>query len=144
MNFFSAYDQGFVRVAACTPRCEVADPAFNAEQVIALARDGHARSVGLMVFPELCISSYTLDDLLGQAALHEAVDMALARVVEESRTLSPVLLVGAPIPLPEVKKILDDLGFQVTPGADAHTLDVATPTFRPDIGGDRDGIRADA
>ncbi|TCM56220.1 NAD+ synthase (glutamine-hydrolysing) [Rhizobium sp. PP-F2F-G48] len=98
VNFFSAYDQGFVRVAACTPRCEVADPAFNADQVIALARQGHERSVGLMVFPELCISSYTLDDLLGQAALHEAVDMALARLVEESRTLSPVLLVGAPIP----------------------------------------------
>ena len=97
MNFFSAYDQGFVRVAACTPRCEVADPAFNADEVIALARQGHAQSIGLMVFPELCISSYSLDDLLGQAALHEAVHAALAKVVEASRTLMPVLLVGAPI-----------------------------------------------
>jgi NAD+ synthase (glutamine-hydrolysing) len=97
VNFFSAYDQGFVRVAACTPVGEVGDPASNAEQVIALARDGHARSVALMVFPELCISSYAIDDLLGQSALHEAVDLAIARVVEESRSLSPVLLIGAPI-----------------------------------------------
>jgi hypothetical protein len=49
-------------------------------------------------------------------------------------------LVGAPIPLPEVKKFLGDLGFQVSPGADAHTLDVATPSFRPDIGGEADLI----
>ena len=49
-------------------------------------------------------------------------------------------LVGAPIPLAEAKKILGDLGFQISPGPDAHTLDVATPTYRPDIGGEADLI----
>ena len=49
-------------------------------------------------------------------------------------------LVGAPIPLAEAKKILGDLGFQISTGPDAHTLDVATPTHRPDIGGEADLI----
>ena len=49
-------------------------------------------------------------------------------------------LVGATIPLADAKKILTNLGFQVSPGADAHELDVATPTHRPDIGGEADLI----
>ncbi|MBB3398048.1 NAD(+) synthase [Rhizobium sp. BK060] len=97
MNFYSVYDQGFVRVAACTPNCEIGDPDFNAQATLELARQGHAEGVGLMVFPELGISSYAIDDLLGQDALLKAVDAAIAEVVRASRDLTPVLLVGAPL-----------------------------------------------
>ncbi|MBW9117574.1 NAD(+) synthase [Rhizobium cauense] len=97
MNFYSIYDQGFVRVAACTPNCEIGDPDFNAEATLELARKGHAEGVGLMVFPELGISSYSIDDLLGQDALLKAVDGAIAEIVRASRDLTPVLLVGAPL-----------------------------------------------
>ena len=97
MNFFSAYDQGFVRVAACTPICEIGDPDFNASATLELARQGHAQGVGLMVFPELGISGYSIDDLLGQDALLKAVDAAIAEIVRASRNLTPVLLVGAPL-----------------------------------------------
>jgi len=97
VNFYSIYDQGFVRVAACTPNCEIGDPDFNAEATLELARKGHAEGVGLMVFPELGISSYSIDDLLGQDALLKAVDAAIAEIVRASRDLTPVLLVGAPL-----------------------------------------------
>ncbi|MDB5524527.1 MAG: nadE [Rhizobium sp.] len=97
MDFHSAYDQGFVRIAACTPSCEVGDPEFNAAATLDLARKGHADHVGLMVFPELGLSSYAIDDLLGQDALLDAVETAIADIVSASRELTPVLLVGAPL-----------------------------------------------
>lgn len=97
MNFYAAYDQGFVRVAACTPECEVGDPVFNGKATLALAREGHDRHVGLMVFPELGLSGYAIDDLLGQDALLDAVETAIETLLEASRSLMPVLLVGAPL-----------------------------------------------
>ena len=97
MNFYSVYDQGFVRVAACTPICEIGDPDFNSKATLDMARQGHARGVGLMVFPELGISGYAIDDLLGQDALLKAVDASIAEIVAASAALTPVLLIGAPL-----------------------------------------------
>ncbi|MGH9641701.1 MAG: hypothetical protein ACRD3Q_04695, partial [Terriglobales bacterium] len=56
MNFRSVYSHGFLRVAACTLRTSIADPATNAESVLRVARECHAEGVGLAVFPELTLS----------------------------------------------------------------------------------------
>lgn len=53
MSFYSIYRQGFVRVAACTPKCEVGDPSCNLAETLAVARDGARQGVALIVFPEL-------------------------------------------------------------------------------------------
>lgn len=95
--FLSIYRQGFVRVAACRPRCRAADPAFNLAQTLALAREGDAQAVALMVFPELGLSGYSIDDLLLQRALLDDVEARIIELVEESQKLTPVLLVGAPL-----------------------------------------------
>ncbi|HEX4780682.1 MAG TPA: NAD(+) synthase [Usitatibacter sp.] len=97
MSFFSLHRQGFVRVAACTPRVHVGDPASNADETLAAMREGDARNVDLMVFPELGISAYAIDDLHLQDALLEAVEAAIGRLVEASRDLRSVCLVGAPL-----------------------------------------------
>ena len=96
-RFFSLHRQGFVRVAACTPRIEVGDPQANADETLALMHDGEARNVDLMLFPELGLSAYAIDDLLLQDALLDSVETALARIVDASRTLRPVFIVGAPV-----------------------------------------------
>lgn len=96
-EFSSIYAQGFVRVAACTPRVAVGDPAFNLASTLDLARQGHDRAVALMVFPELGLSSYAVDDLFLQQALLDTVEAALAELADASRELLPVLLVGAPL-----------------------------------------------
>lgn len=93
--FYSMHEHGFVRVAASTPRVRTADVAFNCEAVLAEARRAHDAGVDLAVFPELCLSSYAIDDLHLQAAMIEAVEVAVARVVKASADLSPVLLIGA-------------------------------------------------
>ena len=97
MDFHNPYRHEFVRIAACVPRLAVADPAFNAEQTLALLQQGHERSVALMVFPELGLSAYAIDDLLLQDALLEAVQVQLGRLVEASRKLFPAFAVGAPL-----------------------------------------------
>jgi NAD+ synthase (glutamine-hydrolysing) len=95
--FYSHQAQGFVRVGACTPRATVGDPLANAEAVIALLEEGDAAACDLLVFPELCLSSYAIDDLHLQDALIATTRAAIARVVEASVTKRPVLLVGAAI-----------------------------------------------
>ena len=60
-----------MRVAACTPWVGTADPAFNHDQHVELARKGDADAVDLMVFPELSLSAYAIDDLHLQDALLE-------------------------------------------------------------------------
>ena len=95
--FFSYHRQGFVRVAACTPRICVGDPKANADETLVLMREGEARAVDLMLFPELGISAYAIDDLFLQDALLDAVEAGIAQLVEASRTLRPVFVVGAPV-----------------------------------------------
>jgi NAD+ synthase (glutamine-hydrolysing) len=97
VDFYSAYRHGFVRVAACTHHTTLADPATNAESVLRLARDCHADGVALAVFPELTLSGYSIEDILVQDSLLDAVEVALADVVAASAELLPVLVVGAPL-----------------------------------------------
>jgi len=97
MSFYSAYRHGFVRVAACTHHTSIADPAANAASVLGLARECHDDGVALAVFPELTLCGYSIEDILLQDALLDAVEEALHEVVTASADLLPVLVVGAPL-----------------------------------------------
>jgi NAD+ synthase (glutamine-hydrolysing) len=95
--FFSPYRHQFVRIAACVPQVAIAEPAKNADQALALVAAGDKEGVALMVFPELCLSAYAIDDLLFQDAVLEAVTVAVDRLVAASKKLAPVFVVGAPL-----------------------------------------------
>lgn len=97
MEFTSIYAHGFARVAACTIPVAIADPASNAATVVAQARGCHDEGVAVAVFPELTMSGYAIDDLVLQDALLGAVREGLGQVIEASRELLPVLIVGAPL-----------------------------------------------
>jgi NAD+ synthase (glutamine-hydrolysing) len=96
-NFYAIHRHGFVRVATCTPRVRPADVTFNRDAILAEARRADEAGVDVAVFPELCVSSYAIDDLHMQTALLDAVEGAVGAIAEASRTLSPVLLIGAPL-----------------------------------------------
>ncbi|PLR18829.1 NAD(+) synthase [Caulobacter zeae] len=96
-SFFSPYRHGFVRVAAAVPKVKLVDPAANAASVLDLVRQGHDQGVAVMVFPELGLTGYSIDDLLQQDVLLDAVEAAIATLAEESKTLSPLFVVGAPL-----------------------------------------------
>ena len=95
--FLSPYRHGFVRIAACVPTISVADPAENVARTLEQVRQGHAQSAALMVFPELGVSAYAIDDLLLQDTLLDAVEAGIERLARESRDLFPVFVVGAPL-----------------------------------------------
>ncbi|MFN8033028.1 MAG: NAD(+) synthase [Mycobacterium sp.] len=97
MDFYSAYRHGFARVAACTHHTVLADPAANAESVLRIARACHDDGVAVAVFPELTLSGYSIEDILLQDTLLDAVEDALLDVVAASADLFPVLVVGAPL-----------------------------------------------
>jgi NAD+ synthase (glutamine-hydrolysing) len=97
LDFASSYRHGFARVAACTAPIAAADPATNAETVLAVARECHDEGVALAVFPELGLTGYASDDLFLQDPLLEASDAALATVARGTADLLPVLVVGAPV-----------------------------------------------
>lgn len=93
--FASIHRHGMVRVAAATPRASVGDVAANVAAAVALARDADARGVDLVVFPELNLTSYALDDLHLQSAQQRASAEAVVAFARETAALAPLLLVGA-------------------------------------------------
>ena len=96
--FDSPYRHGFVRLAVCVPRLKPADPAYNTERMLELLAEGEREKAAVMLFPELGVSAYAIDDLLLQETLLDAVQRELARLVEASRDVLPVMVVGAPLP----------------------------------------------
>lgn len=95
--FYDPHSHGLIRVAASTPRVRTADIAHNRDGILDEARRAHDAHVDLLVYPELCLSSYALDDLHMQSALLDAVEEAVGKIVAASAGLSPVLLIGAPL-----------------------------------------------
>ncbi|MGP9693352.1 NAD(+) synthase [Brachybacterium sp. AOP25-B2-12] len=91
------HDHGFVRVAAVTVPVALADPAANADRHIAALRDLDAQGVSVAVFPELSLSGYSLDDLVLQEPLLDAVEQALLDLAEATAELAPLVVVGAPL-----------------------------------------------
>ncbi len=97
MSFRSLYRHGFARVAACTTRTSLADPAANAESILRTVRDCDRKAVALAVFPELGVSGYAISDLLQQSTLLNAVEAAIQTIATASTGLMPLLLIGAPL-----------------------------------------------
>ena len=96
-HFYSLYAHDFVRIASCVPRTEVAGVSANLAETIRLAGEGDAQKAAIVIFPELGLSAYAIDDLLFQEALLDSVDSGIGQLIEASRDLYPVLVVGAPL-----------------------------------------------
>ncbi|MEI5686518.1 NAD(+) synthase [Sphingomonas kyungheensis] len=93
--FFSIHRHQLVRVAAATPIASVGEVAVNLAATVAAATDADARGVDLVVFPELNLTSYAIDDLHLQAAQQRASEQAVLALAEQTASLAPLLLVGA-------------------------------------------------
>jgi NAD+ synthase (glutamine-hydrolysing) len=97
MDFRNVYAQGFARVAACTLPVALADPAENARRIVEQVRECHEDGVAVVLFPELSLSGYAIDDLLLQDVLLDAVDTAVVTLAEATAGLTPLVVVGAPL-----------------------------------------------
>ncbi|MGB3165968.1 MAG: NAD(+) synthase [Alteraurantiacibacter sp.] len=95
--FFDMHTHGFVRLATATPRTRTADVAYNIEGILEQARVADEQHVDLLLYPELCLSSYALDDLHIQAVMLDAVEAGIETLREASEGMTPVLVIGAPL-----------------------------------------------
>ena len=127
-RFFNLYSHDFARVAVASPRCKVADPAFNAQETIRVARQAAEQGAVLAAFPELGLSAYSCDDLFHQRALLDAVLAALADVVAASSSLPLALVVGAPL---RVNHVLFNCAVVVAGG---RILGVVPKSYLPNYG----------
>jgi NAD+ synthase (glutamine-hydrolysing) len=96
-DFHSLYAHEFMRLAAAVPRASVGNPRANAEAILGLARRADEARATVVVFPELSLSAYAIDDLLHQDALLKAVEAEIGALAAASKDLFPALVVGAPL-----------------------------------------------
>ena len=125
MSFFNLYSHNFIRAAVAIPEVRVADPTFNAAQIIVLMREAAQRHAILAVFPELGLSAYSCEDLFHQQALLDASKAALEQVLAASRDLSLVAVVGVPL---QIDGLLYNCAAVISCG---RILGVAPKTYLP-------------
>ena len=88
---------GFIKAAAVTPNLKVADPVYNAGQICEKLREAYERRAKIIVFPELCITGYTCQDLFLQELLLQEALAALKRITECTKGQDALVFVGLPV-----------------------------------------------
>lgn len=88
--------QGFVKAAAVTPKIKVADTKYNAELILDMMKESTRQGAKIVVFPELCLTGYTCQDLFLQECLLQGAKDALMKLVKESASLDAIFFVGLP------------------------------------------------
>lgn len=90
-------EQGFVRVGAVVPKLKVADTEFNCNEIIKQIEVASNNKIQIIVFPELCVTGYTCQDLFEQDALLEEAEKALNRILDYTNNLDIICIIGMPI-----------------------------------------------
>lgn len=87
---------GFIKVAAATPKIRVADPFYNADRIMEQMDKATKKGAKVVVFPELCITGYTCGDLFLQEPLLKGAMQALGKIVKHSEDMDAIFFVGVP------------------------------------------------
>lgn len=95
MNTFTP-KKSFIRVATGTPKVAIADCAANVDQLLHLYKQASARQVSVVAFPELCITGYSLGDIVRQTALLSQARKRLTQLAEATAHKSTAMVVGLP------------------------------------------------
>lgn len=90
-------EQGFVRVGAVVPKLKVADTEFNCNEIIKQIEIASNNKIQIAVFPELCITGYTCQDLFEQDILLEEAEKSLDKILEYTNNLDIICIIGMPI-----------------------------------------------
>ena len=90
---------GFIRVAAASPKIKVGDVDYNISRTVSLARKAAAKDTAVIVFPELGLTGYTCGDLFEQKVLLDKAKLGLFDLAEQTGDLNTVIIVGLPYEL---------------------------------------------
>ncbi len=89
--------QGFVRVGAIVPKLKVADTEFNCNEIIEQIEIASNNKIQIAIFPELCITGYTCQDLFEQDTLLEEAEKSLSKILDYTNNLDIICIIGMPI-----------------------------------------------
>jgi len=98
-TFHSIYSHGFVRAAVAIPSVALSDPQKNVDRSLQLARQASENGAAICLFPELGITGYSNDDLFHQSSLLEAARNSLDHLCQETKAMTPVMIIGLPLKL---------------------------------------------
>lgn len=90
-------EHGFIKAAAVTPKIKVADPVYNAEQICRGIDEAVREKAKIIVFPELCLTGYTCEDLFLQELLLAGAGEELKKIVEYTKDKDALIFVGLPL-----------------------------------------------
>lgn len=90
-------EQGFVRIGAVVPKLKVADTEFNCNEIIKQIEVASNNKIQIIVFPELCVTGYTCQDLFEQDTLLEEAEKALNKILDYTNNLDIICIIGMPI-----------------------------------------------
>ena len=88
---------GFVKVCCATPKIKVADVDHNVNEIIKLMYDASENGAKVIVFPELCITGYTCQDLFLQGKLLDKALEGLDRIIDATNGIDALVFVGTPL-----------------------------------------------
>ena len=88
---------GFICVAAGTPKIRVADCRYNAEQIFTLMREADKQGVKILALPELCLTGYTCADLFLQDTLLRGAEEGLQTILDATKHLEVLTALGMPV-----------------------------------------------
>ncbi|MBQ9523879.1 MAG: NAD(+) synthase [Bacteroidaceae bacterium] len=91
-------NHGFVKVASAIPSVKVADCQYNVEQIESLIVQAEGHGVEIICLPELSLTAYTCQDLFQQQLLLDEAEMALIHLMNFTRSLDIISIVGLPVP----------------------------------------------
>ena len=116
---------GYIKVAAATPKVKVADTVYNGQLIKALMKECTDNGAKVVVFPELCITGYTCQDLFWQDKLIAAAEDELIGIADYSRSLDGIFFIGLPY---EINGMLYNMAAVVSRG---EVLAMVPKTFLP-------------
>ena len=88
---------GYLKTGAVSPYVSVAGVADNVEKIVGLIRSAQEKKIKLLVFPELCITGYTLGDLVFSSDLLDSAMEGLKEICRQSRDTDVLSVLGLPL-----------------------------------------------
>ena len=88
---------GFIKVASAVPVVHVANCRQNTKEILSLIAQAEEQGVEVVVFPELCITGYSCQDLFRQQLLLDSAEASLLHIIEFSKQLDIISIVGLPV-----------------------------------------------
>lgn len=88
----------FIRIACAVPPVKVGDVLQNTRDICAFIEKADAQNADLIVFPEMCLTGYTCQDLFHQEMLYQGVKAGMADIAACSKA-HPHLTIAVGLPV---------------------------------------------